>query len=107
MVKDWNLKSYFTADKCPNLAGKPKLFIIQACQGSKIDKAICLDGPPSSTSTQLHSVQNSSKQGGLGAHEFDHDQGRVSGKATHSIPTEADFNIIVSATPGTETKSVA
>ena len=27
----------FTADKCPSLAGKPKLFFIQACQGSKMD----------------------------------------------------------------------
>lgn len=29
--------SYFTADKCPTLAGKPKLFFIQACQGDKLD----------------------------------------------------------------------
>lgn len=27
------LTSFFTADKCPSLAGKPKLFFIQACQG--------------------------------------------------------------------------
>merc|ERR1712179_556700 len=30
----WN---QFSADKCPTLAGKPKLFFIQACQGSKTD----------------------------------------------------------------------
>jgi len=30
--------SYFTADKCPSLAGKPKVFLIQACQGSKFDQ---------------------------------------------------------------------
>ena len=28
---------FFTADKCPSLAGKPKLFFLQACQGSKMD----------------------------------------------------------------------
>lgn len=27
----------FTPDKCPSLAGKPKLFVIQACQGDKLD----------------------------------------------------------------------
>jgi len=28
----------FTADRCPSLAGKPKLFFIQACQGNRMDK---------------------------------------------------------------------
>lgn len=27
----------FTSDKCPSLAGKPKLFFVQACQGDKTD----------------------------------------------------------------------
>lgn len=31
------LWSGFTAEKCPSLAGKPKLFFIQACQGNKMD----------------------------------------------------------------------
>lgn len=33
-----DLYSYFTADKCRSLAGKPKLFFIQACQGNRFDK---------------------------------------------------------------------
>ena len=32
------LYSNFTSDKCPSLAGKPKLFFVQACQGSKFDR---------------------------------------------------------------------
>lgn len=28
----------FTGDKCPSLAGKPKLFFVQACQGSEFDR---------------------------------------------------------------------
>lgn len=46
---------HFTADKCPSLAGKPKLFFIQACQGDKLDGGITLkertetDGMPHNT----------------------------------------------------------
>lgn len=30
----------FTADKCPTLAGKPKLFFIQACRGDQLDDGV-------------------------------------------------------------------
>merc|ERR1711936_609168 len=30
----------FTADRCPSLAGKPKLFFIQAYQGNRMDKGV-------------------------------------------------------------------
>eukprot|EP00095_Tigriopus_kingsejongensis_P005038 maker-scaffold375_size191602-snap-gene-0.26 protein:Tk05038 transcript:maker-scaffold375_size191602-snap-gene-0.26-mRNA-1 annotation:"caspase nc-like" len=33
IVKVNDILMYFTAEKCPGLAGKPKLFIIQACRG--------------------------------------------------------------------------
>lgn len=53
--KNDSIWSYFTADKCPTLAGKPKLFFIQACQGDKLDSGTTLkertetDGQPTST----------------------------------------------------------
>lgn len=34
------LTSYFTGSKCPSLAGKPKVFFIQACQGNNFQKAV-------------------------------------------------------------------
>ncbi|XP_031834431.1 caspase-1 [Nomia melanderi] len=46
---------HFTADKCPTLIGKPKLFFIQACQGDKLDGGVTLkdrtetDGQPASS----------------------------------------------------------
>ncbi|KAG5328669.1 CASP1 protein, partial [Acromyrmex charruanus] len=68
-----SLWHYFTADKCQSLAGKPKLFFIQACQGDKLDPGITLkertetDGYPSSI---------------------------------FRIPTQADFLIAYSTIPG-------
>jgi caspase-like apoptosis-related cysteine protease len=67
---------HFTPDKCPTLAGKPKLFFIQACQGDKLDAGVTLkertetDGLPS---------------------------------ATFRIPTQADFLIAYSTVPGIHT----
>ncbi|XP_063115620.1 caspase-8 isoform X2 [Cavia porcellus] len=37
------LTSYFTGSKCPSLAGKPKVFFIQACQGENFQKAISVE----------------------------------------------------------------
>ncbi|NXB83799.1 CASPA protein, partial [Vidua chalybeata] len=64
------LTSHFTAKQCPQLAAKPKLFFIQACQGDKIQHPVNVDtdGP----TPDLSSMQE-----------------RVS--LSESIPEEADF----------------
>ncbi|XP_071577621.1 caspase-1 isoform X2 [Temnothorax nylanderi] len=67
-----SLWHYFTADKCQSLAGKPKLFFIQACQGDKLDPGINLK-------------------------ERTETDGLVS---TFRIPTQADFLIAYSTIPG-------
>ncbi|KAM9123819.1 caspase-10 isoform 1-T4 [Pangshura tecta] len=38
------IMSYFTARQCPQLAEKPKLFFIQACQGKEIQQAVYIEG---------------------------------------------------------------
>nr|AGB84766.1 caspase-1 [Artemia sinica] len=68
------LWSSFTADRCPTLAGKPKLFFIQACQGDRLD---------SETLLTLR-----------GNTETD------SGSFSYKIPSHADFLICYSTIPG-------
>ncbi|KAI6069834.1 Caspase-3 [Aix galericulata] len=40
------LTSLFRGDKCRSLAGKPKLFFIQACRGTELDSGIEADSGP-------------------------------------------------------------
>ncbi|NXK47718.1 CASPA protein, partial [Chauna torquata] len=64
------IMSHFTAKQCPQLAEKPKLFFIQACQGKEIQRPVYVEPDariPDFSSTQ-HSVSPS-----------------------ESIPEEADF----------------
>ncbi|CAG9096424.1 Caspase-1 [Plutella xylostella] len=68
-----NLWYYFTADKCPTLAGKPKLFFIQACQGDKLDGGVTL--------------KNRTETDG-------------SSSAVYRIPIFADILIVYSTVPG-------
>lgn len=52
------LTSHFTAQHCPQLAAKPKLFFIQACQGKNIQRPVYVDTDgqtPDSTSKQRNS----------------------------------------------------
>nr|AZR38347.1 caspase-1 isoform 1 [Laodelphax striatellus] len=46
-----SLWTKFSADNCKTLAGKPKLFFIQACQGDKLDGGITLRTQTDSSST--------------------------------------------------------
>ncbi|KAI4491351.1 hypothetical protein M0804_002743 [Polistes exclamans] len=69
-----NIWSPFTSDKCPTLAGKPKLFFIQACQGDKLDSGITLK-ERTETDSSTHT-------------------------STFRIPSHADFLIAYSTIPG-------
>ncbi|XP_065345597.1 caspase-1-like [Cloeon dipterum] len=68
-----NLWENFTADKCPSLAGKPKIFFIQACRGDNVDSATALK------------CTNTSDQ--TGADELD----ASAGSLCYTIPNNADF----------------
>ncbi|XP_069994240.1 caspase-1-like [Penaeus vannamei] len=47
----------FTAERCPGLAGKPKLYFIQACRGSKVDKGKRITRPAIGIPVQTDSIQ--------------------------------------------------
>lgn len=63
----------FTPDKCPTLAGKPKIYVIQACQGDKLDGGV-----------EVRTV------------EVDSD----TSNSTYRIPLYADFLVACSTIPG-------
>lgn len=67
------LYQHFTADKCAPLAGKPKLFFVQACQGSNFDKGAIVRGALDVTDGP---------------------------SACYKIPIWADFMIVYSTIPG-------
>ncbi|XP_023177318.2 caspase-1 isoform X2 [Drosophila hydei] len=65
---------YLTANNCPTLAGKPKLFFIQACQGDRLDSGTTL-------------VKNVTETDG-------------DSSTSYKIPIHADFLFSYSTIPG-------
>ncbi|XP_064620938.1 caspase-3-like [Lineus longissimus] len=72
------LLANFKGDVCPALAGKPKLFFIQACRGSRF----------------MHGVVVAD------SYEDGEDVTDAAAETTRNIPTEADFLISYSTVPG-------
>ncbi|XP_041896317.1 caspase-10-like isoform X1 [Corvus kubaryi] len=73
------LMSHFTASQCPQLAAKPKLFFIQACQGNKIQRPVYVD--TGAQTSDLSSMQDSFP-------------------LFESIPEEADFLLSMATVDG-------
>ena len=67
------LTNYFTGDRCPSLAEKPKLFVIQACQGDRSDGG----------ATMTHTIETDSFE-----------------TRSYSIPIHANFLIAYSTIDG-------
>lgn len=74
MYKLESVWHFFTARECKTLAGKPKLFFIQACRGDGLDPGVKLQ----KTETD----------------------GETSSEMSYRIPVHADFLIAYSTIPG-------
>nr|XP_060639267.1 caspase-10 isoform X1 [Anolis sagrei ordinatus] len=72
-----DIMSYFTAKQCPQLAKKPKLFFIQACQGEKTQQPVYLE---SDDTYCVHLSEDAQSSGSLLLQQM-----------ASSIPEEADF----------------
>lgn len=78
MYKLENIWHYFTATACPTLAGKPKLFFIQACRGDRLDPGIKLQKTETDGESSINGFNS----------------------MTYRIPIHADFLIAYSTISG-------
>lgn len=110
-----DLTELFTADRCSSLAGKPKLFFIQACQGEQFDESVIVPGSRiiSSSSSNNNNREAMACGGGYAIPNYpsSHDVTHVKCvadpfppplplPASVRIPNHADFLICQSTIPG-------
>lgn len=88
-----DLFNAFTADKCPTLAGKPKIFIIQACRNNRddrgdqgIDKGIVFGEEQARASP--------------GALRDYTDREKNKQQMNYSLPSHSDFLVVYATSPG-------
>ncbi|XP_006889206.1 PREDICTED: caspase-10 [Elephantulus edwardii] len=74
------ITSYFTAQQCPGLVGKPKLFFIQACQGSGLQPSVLIEADAVDPDKEFSVPQK--------------------WNLSNSIPDEADFLLGLATIPG-------
>ena len=79
-LKIQEILSLFTAEKCPSLRGKPKIFFIQACQGQVSQQKLSVHEAPA--------IQEDGPVSGIGA------------ALDKTIPNHADFLLGFATVPG-------
>ncbi|XP_019855949.1 PREDICTED: caspase-6-like, partial [Amphimedon queenslandica] len=71
-IKISEISDYFTSGMCPTLANKPKVFIVQACRGSKHNKTVSTDSKSGgSLDSMIHGLSLSHDGGGLSGVQID------------------------------------
>lgn len=80
-IKIQDLTDMFKGDKCPELIGKPKIFVIQACRGDKHDDPVLARDAVDSTPEES-------------------DETEMDAAAVHTLPAGADFLMCYSVAEG-------
>lgn len=93
---------YFTDEKCPSLLGKPRIFVIQACQGSQTDDGILMKSKiADNNDSNVTGSADHSKFETVDAHgdnnEFDNS---IESIKMESILPQKDFLVAYATLPG-------
>ena len=83
------LTGYFTGTQCPTLAGKPKIFLLQACRGGDFDHGVKIEQTDGGEEQEIIDVDQ--------VLEEDETDG---GGYQMALPDEADFLLAYATTPG-------
>ena len=83
------LMAHFRGTRCPSLAGKPKIFILQACRGGKFDPGVMVEATDSPGEAETINEDEI----------LDEDETDGGGYNT-ALPDESDFVLAYATTPG-------
>lgn len=92
VIKIKDITARFTAKSCPTLAGKPKLFFVQACRGSKADVGYdVIESPAEASPLPIQERNANEPQTDLNISQ--------SRKISHIIPDDADIYFAFASSP--------